>query len=441
MTRPACDNSVVQSESVTRTIKDVGLPDYTVTQPILRTMVAHRHPETSIGELRPDGTRPMMPWQHDFVHVGCAPVSGVRDGGWFSVEGDWNPWPYWGGSGEQPFPADLLDDLLSGLDSRLWYIEQVAKTKVLNKLSQQKLQLGVTMLEMRQTAEMTTELARRITLGLAKAFDLSGSRASSNRAAAKRVENLTRRALRGDKVAKRRLEEIEKASRPDLRAETDVLNRASNAWMEYAFGIKPLYYDMVGVGDALIEHVFIDKKSFLVSAKAGHTYDTLATQYIGTLAPGDNCDAVLQKSASVHYTVVYEMPVREGLDWRAVTGLDNPGSTAWELVRASWLIDYVFNVGDLLQSMTASKGLIFREGCKSTIQRSSLVEYVLQDPSSYKGSMPAGHLLAGKFSREVLASGVTPGVVPQIKTQLGLIQMGQALFALANWLGGKPLPR
>lgn len=70
--------------------------------------------------------------------------------------------------------------------------------------------------------------------------------------------------------------------------------------------------------------------------------------------------------------------------------------------------------------------------------RSTLVGYELQDRTGYSGPMPGGYIDAGKFDREVLKVGVTPGVVPQIKRKLGLIQLGQALFALSNWGSGKP---
>lgn len=51
------------------------------------------------------------------------------------------------------------------------------------------------------------------------------------------------------------------------------------------------------------------------------------------------------------------------------------------------------------------------------------------------------YLERGDFNREVLDSGLLPAVVPQIKSTLGLTQLGNSLFALSNVFSGRKAPR
>lgn len=97
------------------------------------------------------------------------------------------------------------------------------------------------------------------------------------------------------------------------------------------------------------------------------------------------------RSVQLHYgnehlydeEIVYGVKVR--LDYlvddsarraAARAGLDNPVSVAWELVPASWLVDYLVPIGDWLQAFTADSGLVFRGGsrtlfCEAKVQHTA----------------------------------------------------------------------
>ena len=90
---------------------------------------------------------------------------------------------------------------------------------------------------------------------------------------------------------------------------------------------------------------------------------------------------------------------------------------------------------------SATNGMTFREGCRSTLRRVSANRFVVSSASkAYKITKSpvtnGAWVERGDFRREILDSRLVPAVVPQIKSTLGLTQLGNSLFALSNVLGG-----
>jgi hypothetical protein len=308
--------------------------------------------------------------------------------------------------------------------------QNVAKTRVLGKLSQKKWDLGVTALELRQTAGLVTDLATGMTHTVLGLMDGKGKARSA-------VNNFLRDVARQGDFYKA-------AERVGLR-NTDVLNRIRDRWMQYQFGVKPLLHDVHDAVTLLSDRLHADGLRVLVAARAGHEMvDTSRTEWFQSAFPGLTEQSVrFREEARVHYSVVYELPTGQVPLYQAL-GLDNPASITWEATRLSWMFDYAVGVGDWLQSFTATRGLLFREGSVSTLRRlvSSNVDsrrrddapgYIVEYPSAKGFYMEHGH-----FRRELLEHGVTPAVVPQIKSELGLVQLANSIFALSNVLGGKP---
>lgn len=440
MPRPAMTHTRMEVMTVShKTTRPWAPPPYYTSMNVVTTLLAHRTPETVVNPKILGKPRPMSPWSHDFVRIGCPPVSGTRQlGDGAFVEGEWNPWPVWSPAGitdtldPSAFPQAILDELCSPAASREWYVDQVAKTKLLNKISQQKMQLGVTMLEMKQTVGLVRDLA----VSLVNFFD-APRRAKGK--ASKGLDRVFRRMARGENVG----DMLADATRRHATADLSLLTEARDKWMQYAFGIKPLLGDVDNATSALVQKLYEDGEECIIRAKAGHSWSAESQTYIGTLAPGNDCSAHLVNSCQVHYSVVYVLPTT-GVPYRTLLGLDNPWGTLYEYLPASWIVDYAVGFGDWFNSFTGSNGLLFKEGCRSSMQRAMLGDgyFVTTDPGSYTGQMPRGYLDVGKFRRTLVsASGLVPGVVPKIKTQLGGVQLGQAIFALTSWLGGKPMLR
>ena len=222
--------------------------------------------------------------------------------------------------------------------------------------------------------------------------------------------------------------------------DTRLLENIRDGWMEIQFGIKPLMYDIEDAGAALDESIFEHDNGLLVVAKAGHT----AKGKISVPCPITNapfqtflvCDTV----ASCHISVSYKVPT-DGVSRITTLGLDNPASIAWEATCLSWMVDYAVGIGDWLSSFTAANGLEFIDGSMSTIQRCTASEVQHQNLHPHnvweKKPRTTGVVLSsGTFNRSLLASGVTPAVVPQIKSELSLVKLANSLSALSTLLGG-----
>ena len=109
----------------------------------------------------------------------------------------------------------------------------------------------------------------------------------------------------------------------------------------------------------------------------------------------------------------------------------------WELTRFSWTVDYVFQVGDWLNSLTANNGVQFREG---TITR---VQHLNQGLSRFKSADPRISIIQGdrwtssvpnrlgKMAREVLTNGVHPAYRPTVRNKLNLDRLANVLSVLA----------
>lgn len=313
----------------------------------------------------------------------------------------------------QPSPLDRLQ------------AENVARTKVLNKVAQKKWDLGVTVAEFAQTADMVTSLSTRLVDGISGLINMRKN-------IAKQTNQLFRRV--------RQHNDFYRAAAEVGMKDTRLLENIRDGWMEIQFGIKPLMYDIDDAGAALDESIFEHDNGLLVVAKAGHT----AKGKIVVPCPIANapfqtflvCDTV----ASCHISVSYKVPT-DGVSRITTLGLNNPASIAWEATCLSWMVDYAVGVGDWLSSFTAANGLEYIDGSVSTIQRCTASEVQHQnlraDNVWEKKPRTTGVVLSsGTFNRSLLANGVTPAVVPQLKSELSLVKLANSLSALSTLLGG-----
>lgn len=394
---------------------------------------ALRHPALVRNARRPDGTRPMSPWKKEWFQMIAAPTTwGVRAKPGFNVQellfrsispintvpSNWNIL-----SNQIPFSPSL--QIAS---------DQIARTKVLGKLSQKKWDIGVTALELKQTAGLVTDLS----VGIVR-----------------QVEKIINSRKRGREQLNAFFRDVRRQGSFDLAAKnvgmTDIslLQDIRSQWMQYQFGIKPAVMDVDNavtfLSDAVNQHGF----KVLVAAKAGHeSEDTRSNLVVGSMSGEVRINAKVREVCQTHYSLVYELPTGH-VSTRQALGLDNPGNIAWEVTRLSWMVDYAVGVGDWLQSFTAANGMVFKEGCKSRLRRVSSLDFI---PSGGpNGSIQRGRATLspapreggsfferGDFERTLLTSGLIPAFVPQIKSELGLVQLANSLFAMSSVLGGKP---
>lgn len=388
-----------------------------------------KHPATVRNTRGADGSWPRSAWNKSWFQMFVPTTSwstAAKPGydAWFVTEaktpvvGDLYPYAdHWqwilNHARFQPSPWDRIQ------------ADSVARTKVLNEVARKKWDLGVTVAEFAQTAGMVTSLSTRLVDGISSLINL-------RRNSVEQTTRLFRRV--------RQHNDFYKAAAEVGMKDTRLLENIRDGWMEVQFGIKPLMYDIHDAGAALDESIFEHENGMLVVAKAGHTVKGIISVPTPITNAPFETHLVCDTSVSCHASVSYRVPT-DGVSRVTTLGLDNPASIAWEATCLSWMVDYAVGFGDWLSSFTAANGLEYIDGSMSTIQRCTAREVqhrnLRADNVWKKKPSTSGVVLSsGVFTRELLASGVTPGVVPQIKSKLSLVQMANSLSALSTLLGG-----
>lgn len=434
MPSPAVDTktSVAHSNVYDMTRSWVITDPVTFRTTVTQTTQARRNPATVVNKPI-NGVRPMSGWfkRWHFGNQQPSSFSGTLKEGSSVTTYDFKNYCCY-----QLLPADIMSasywDLVGRqypfTPSLAFSADNGARTNVLGKLSQKKWDLGVTAGELRQTAGLVTDLAS----GMAHTVErLINTRHSMRQV----VDNFFREV--------RRQGSFDKAAASVGLTDIGLLNYLKDSWMQYQFGVKPLLNDVSSAVDWLSSQQQAGQK-MIVRAKAGSSQ---SRSFVGPnlSAHGQfTARARMKEDCQVHYSVAYEIPNGQV---RAITslGLDNPWSVAWELTQLSWMVDYVVGVGSWLNSFTATKGMIFSEGCVSTLKRLASTELIIEPNGAFKFDkrpIDTGfYVERGEFTREILQSGVTPAVMPQIRSTLGLTQLGNSLFALSDVFSGRRVYR
>lgn len=308
-----------------------------------------------------------------------------------------------------------------------------ARTAVLNKLSQKKWDIGVSALELKQTAGLVTDLATSMVKTIRDLINL-------RRNSAAKVDAFFRQVVKHGS--------FDKAAAAVGLTDIGLLNALKDAWMQYQFGVKPAYADLANATTYLSERVLAGTGPLIVYAKAGHTSKENQVRSLLNVNAYIKSQANVTEECQVHYAVQYEIPTGQVRDITSL-GLDNPGAIAWEATQLSWMFDYIVDTGGWINSFTATNGMVFREGCCSRLRR-----VVTSECHSSRGFAANGtlelvkapnhkgfFLERGDFTRTLLASGVTPAVVPSPRGSLGLVQMANSLFALSDVFSGRRIYR
>lgn len=405
-------------------------------QKMLTQSLCLKHPDTKSNPIRSDGTRARSSWNKSWFRM-VIPVSTFETrakpgkDAWFHPSqsvpcvGNW----FQGTTGDASQWQNL--EFFRPSAAELFYQDQVARTKILNKVAQKKWDLGVSTLEMKQTAGLVSALAKDMVFGIQK---IVNSKAS----VARQTNNLLRET--------RKHGDFYKAAEAVGMRDTRLLESIKDRWMQYQFGIRPALNDVDSATRALDDLIFKENHGLRISAKGGHSS---SEDHVLSMTPTNMPFSTVisyNRRLETHYSASYDVPL-DGVSSLTTLGLDNPASIGWEVTRLSWMFDYVVGVGDWLQSFSAANGLLFVDGSVSTIWRatSGRVQAVLNPQLDIewvrRPKVDRFHLAAGEFRRELVSSRILPGVVPQVKTTLGLTQLANSLFALSNVFAGGKAPR
>lgn len=192
---------------------------------------------------------------------------------------------------------------------------------VLNKLIDQKVNLAQEFVQTRKTADLFSSLARSLYDG---------------------IESLRHRQL------------------PDFRG--NGLRKASGAFLELVYGVRPLLSDIYGSIDKINESNS-GGRAFTVSVNG----QFLGTSVGARLFNSSYVIAAINDVSTARYKLAlsYFMnaPVLASL---SSTGILNPAYVLWQELPWTFVVDQAINVGSYLNALTADYGFTFKGGSEST---------------------------------------------------------------------------
>jgi hypothetical protein len=222
------------------------------------------------------------------------------------------------------------------------------------------------------------------------------------------------------------------------------LKAASNAWLEYTYGVKPLLGSIFGVADERLRHVMNKLDRFKGRAKkfqnpAGVALNTIDGNFLFPIDGGSH-------KAAVTYRVECTVPE---FDITRFSSL-NPLSIAWELTPYSFVVDWFYDVGGYLRNMETALLYAnrFRSGTltyMTAAELNILMRKTGSDPAngvefydtSYIGSIKSRYI-----QRTIMGSYPFPSP-PSLKADLGSSRLLSGASLLAGLLksGGNPARR
>lgn len=121
---------------------------------------------------------------------------------------------------------------------------------------------------------------------------------------------------------------------------------ASNRWLEYQYGWKPLIQDL---HDAVVQVCSPNRSGIIKAVGSGRVDKTFTFPY---------ADTIQHVTCEVRSnTTLFARVTSPALDRLNGLGLVNPLSVAWELTPFSFVLDWFIPVGSVLEALTAGFGL------------------------------------------------------------------------------------
>jgi hypothetical protein len=172
----------------------------------------------------------------------------------------------------------------------------------------------------------------------------------------------------------------------------------ADAWLSYRYGVRPLLYDIRDLHGAIVE---FEEKRELYSQRSGYSYSESSTDTVYSGSQIGQLVYTLTKTTDVNYSIRGSVSAR----FQPSRILLDPVTTAWELTRYSFVIDWVLGVGVYLQS-TAFKLFSQEYVASYGFQTDYVVRYELtgSDGSLHKGHASCVYEYRGTTQKRVPSS-------------------------------------
>lgn len=250
------------------------------------------------------------------------------------------------------------DDIVSGLSSMITLTDleetssdltNAAIVKALGKVADAKTNIAVTLAEASKTSDLILDTARRI-------------------------DRAYRALRRGHFSEVARLLHISPGT-------------VHKTWLEYKYGWMPLLHDVRNSAEFFAQQVVGRKPRFKVTAREKWTQSknrvTPFTAW-GSLVSNDaNYTEFITSSNEVTCKIWCEIE-NPALSQLQQLGVTNPALVAWELVPYSFVFDWFYQVGSLLEASTALHGVTVRRAVISNVVTHAY-SYLCPATSRYQG--------------------------------------------------------
>lgn len=228
-----------------------------------------------------------------------------------------------------------------------------ATNGLLQRLNTAKASTLVTLAEIHKTANHIAHTATRLASAIhaLRRFDPVGVATSLGIAVSKRDTKRVyarKRAYQGLPMYERKIESRK-------------LDFMGDAWLEYAYGWKPMLNDVYDHAEALAD-VMTEKSGIIGRA----SYRSHVSEKWPTFVTRDDQYTKCTKGGNFkcsHTYVIYYS--NEQVSTANTFGLQNPLVVAWELVPFSFVADWFIPIGSALENLTATNGLTFHSGTLS----------------------------------------------------------------------------
>lgn len=331
-------------------------------------------PEVSV-RLRPvssDYFRPTS-WGMACDRIRCHPFNydSIGSSGHFQYEGTGANYMYLMSRPRHPSEVRLKRSATAvtvGLPSG---VEEAAINAALSKISNQSINLSVSVGEMRSTIETILDLSKRLFRSIRHAKKGRWRRAME--------------ALNGGKLGS---------------------NHAANNYLTYMYGVVPIMNDIYGLQEHLKKDLGRKGDSFKAVGFKSKTYkaDQLCSY------PTANSNRIGGSGRCFARVMLYYKISDPELKELESLGVLNPAATAWELLPLSFVTDWFIPIGDFLSGLTATIGTTFSRGFIDKVFEASWTNsYVRNGWPGYQGGTPQNVEWQSKwFERSVLRAFPSP---------------------------------
>lgn len=135
----------------------------------------------------------------------------------------------------------------------------------------------------------------------------------------------------------------------------------ANDYLAFQFGVKPLISDVQGSAEAVAHFVVDNIAPFVrIATQAEKSEEKTEIVYYN----GKPYVFTTRVTVKVRYVCEYEL---ENLVTREMSklGVFNPAEIIWELIPWSFVVDWVYPIGDYLRHLTNDAGLSFKRGTRT----------------------------------------------------------------------------